>query len=396
MDRRFKRKNVIGLLGVSFLFLCLSFIPRGFVATAETGRSGEGNELLSIGKARVAQGNLAQAKEQAISQALAKGVEDYVVHMLGHQRVANNFQRLTEEIIPGLVEGIENFLILAENQVGDEYIIFVRVKVNEKLIEERLTESGLALMEGPSLRVLFLVSEVRDGSVSYWWKDPDERPAFSATELALHNAFLRHGFSPINRANVPEVPSSPEMRLPDLASSDALTWGRLFGADVVIYGQSSVLGSKEVSVNLQALSVKGAVRTGHGTEKAVLEKGPDHKAAVSKALDKVVGRLAKRLVPEIMKAASAGGVTARHLEVTLKALLNPGQYRAFRDFLQEDVVGVNSVRQTRMGYDYMSLDIEFLGEKDEFVKLVLNHKRLPFPLDLNETEKGELIFSMRR
>ena len=64
-----------------FCFLWLSLLPEA------TGAKQQENEILSIGTATVEDGNLAKAKESAISNALTKGVENYLLHRLGSEGV---------------------------------------------------------------------------------------------------------------------------------------------------------------------------------------------------------------------------------------------------------------------------------------------------------------------
>ena len=74
------------LLGCCFFcVLWLSLVP------AAVGAKTGGNEILAIGTATVKDGNLAQAKESAISDALTKGVENYLLHRLGSEGVSDNF-----------------------------------------------------------------------------------------------------------------------------------------------------------------------------------------------------------------------------------------------------------------------------------------------------------------
>ncbi|MBW1912231.1 MAG: hypothetical protein JRI43_03465, partial [Deltaproteobacteria bacterium] len=124
-------------------------------------------------------------------------------------------------------------------------------------MEERLRETGLVLMEGPPLSILFLVSGEdisEEGKISYWWKEPDSNSGLSNTELALHRVFEERGFSPVNRLDLPQEGYSPEMIRLDLTDESAIRWGKLFSADVVIVGRSEIIGGETVRVILKALN----------------------------------------------------------------------------------------------------------------------------------------------
>ena len=105
------------------------------------------NEILAIGTAKVQKGNLAQAKDAAISDALVKGVEYYILRRLGSEGVANNFRRIIYEITPSAREKIENFNILVEDQTEEEYQVLIRLRVNEKVIDKSLRDAGVVVAQ---------------------------------------------------------------------------------------------------------------------------------------------------------------------------------------------------------------------------------------------------------
>ena len=133
-----------------FCVLWLSLLPAAMGA-----KTGE-NEILAIGTATIKDGNLAQAKESAISDALTKGVENYLLHRLGSEGVLNNFNRIIYEILPKAKVKVENFNILLEDQSGEAFNVFIKLRINEKVIDEKLREAGVVVTEGPPIEALFL------------------------------------------------------------------------------------------------------------------------------------------------------------------------------------------------------------------------------------------------
>jgi len=362
---------------------------------AETGGNSGGNEILAIGTCAVTNGNLAMAKEAAISQALMKGIEDYLVRRLGAGTVASNFQRFTQEIIPGAKEGVENFHILAESQIGDEYKILVRLKINEKIIDEKMRRAGIILMEVPPIKVLFLISETRNGTTLYWWEDPEVPSAMSPIELALHNAFQDKGFTPVNRTlSVPMDEYSTGLRSPALEDDAVLRWGRLFSADVVIYGRSRVVDEQEVSLTLMAFDVNQGVQICQSLHTEPIMKDPEGKEQMTETLGRLVNHLVTKLTPAIIQVATPDHEKIHHLEVILTGLRTHRQFRGFMEFLRNDVTGVKSVKQTRVKKDSISIAVEFQGDGNRFIDRVLNHKDLPFSLDFDQAEEGEILFNI--
>ena len=358
----------------------------------------EQNEILVIGTGTILDGNVAKARKMAIAEALVKGVEEYLGRRLGSQTMINNFPRLLQDVIPRAREEIENFHILAEERMDKEYKILVRVKVNDKVMEEKLREIGVIFMEGPPIKVLFLVSQTgtREGKTFYWWKDPETDSTLSLVELALHRVFQERGFQPISRLlRTPEGDYSPEMKALDLSDEDAIRWGELFSADVVVRGRCEIIGGDEVSIVLKALHVEHSIMIGRDMQSERMADGAGDMERIVETIEIAVNNVASRLTPEIMTAIELPETETAQLSLTLKGLRSFRQFREFKDFLEKKVPGVKSVRQTRLRGNSVSLAVEFLGDEEKFVERVSGHEKLPFKADWAKTEEGKIVVLIR-
>jgi hypothetical protein len=192
---------------------------------AETDKKPEQEESLVIGTGMIMEGNVAEARKAALSEALVKGVEEYLARSMGRMGMMNHFSRLINDVLPHAREDIENFQILAEEQIGNRYKLLVRVRVNEKFMNEKLQEMGLLSVEGPPIRVLFLVSQIESpkGQITCWWTNPTDGSDLTPTELALYRVFQERGLQPINRlTNLPNVAFPEEIKETDLSDEGAL------------------------------------------------------------------------------------------------------------------------------------------------------------------------------
>ncbi|MCD6297696.1 MAG: DUF2066 domain-containing protein [Deltaproteobacteria bacterium] len=378
-----------------FIFCLLGlFLPEVPFLHAQTEGKASENEVFAIGTGVIVSGNLARAKESAVSQALTRGLENYLVRRLGKQGVANNFQRLIQEIIPRAEEDIENFHILAEDQIGAKWKVFVRLRINGKFLNEKLRQAGIVFTEGPPIKLLFLVSETRGGKVSCWWRDPETRSALSPTELALHSLFQERGFRPINRVlSVPEAEYTEDMLSADLQEIGILKWGTLFSADVVIYGQAEVIEEKEVSISLEAFDVSQGARICQDVLSEPVE-GPEGRERIIETIDRAVRLLAARLTPIIIQVSASDQETINRIEITVKGLSSFKQFRLLRDFLRRDIAGVKSVRQTRIRKDSISIAVEFKGDKYELLDRVLNHENLPLEINLHQIADNKILLTV--
>lgn len=383
---------------VSILIGSIILIFNNLFSVAQVDTKAAQNEILVIGTGTIVGGNVAKARKVAISEALVKGVEEYLGRRLGSQAMINNFPRLLQDIIPKAREEIENFHILAEERMEKKYKILVRVKVNDKVMEERLREIGVVLMEGPAIRVLFLVSQLgpRNEKSSYWWQNPETDSALTPVELALHRVFQERGFQPINRLlKIPEGEYSPEMKAWDLSDGDAIRWGELFSADVVVRGRCEIIGRDEVSVLLKALHVENSIMISQDMHSERMGEGEGGMEQIVESIEMAVNNVASRLSPEIMMAIEQPEAKITQLALILKGVRSFRQYREFKDFLEKSVPGVKSVRQTRVKANSMSVAVEFLGDEEKFLNRVSNHENLPFKADLAKTDEGEILVLIR-
>ena len=338
------------------------------LSQAETGDNLEKNELLSIGASTVVGGNSAAAKKRAITQALMKGVEDYIARLLGSRGVVNNFERLTEEIIPGAKEEIENFHILAEHQADGKYKVLIKLRVNDEIIGEKLRSAGVLLTDPPVIKVLFLVSGAREGDTSYWWKDAESFQDLSAVELTFHKIFQDRGFNPINRiSSPPDLESLSNLTSPTLTDEDILKWGSLFSADVVVCGQSQIINKKELSLTIRAFDVHQGLQICQESRVEPIEAASTDSEQIIETLQGPVNRIAATLCPCIIRAVASEHGETHRLEVMLAGTSSPKQFWVFRDFLRDEVVGVKSVIPSRIRGSSVSATVEFQGDGSKFI-----------------------------
>jgi hypothetical protein len=381
------QRKVVFMIFFSFFFTSSLLFSH---AVAENPRGKK--ERFAIGTATIVKGNLVKAKKRAIRMALLKGAEDYLVQLLGNQVVATHFESLAREIIPSVSQEIENFHILAEQRVGDRYTVFVKMKINENTMAEKLRETGIFQTVNRSVKVLFMVSETRGPVEVFWWQNAAAHPALTPIELALHGVFQDRGFNPVNR--IMDLPPSEVLSgafPPNLQAEDASEWGKLFRADVVVYGKSLILDDKLV-LNLKALDVRKGIQICQKSGSQKIPRGTVSNEKILNIMRKCVNRLAINLCPCILGNANTEPQAAHKLDVTLAGISQPRQFQTFSEFLKTHIPGIKNIIPSRISDDSMSATVDFQGDRVTFISLVLNHSSLPFPLHLGQTETENILF----
>ncbi len=366
---------------------------------AEGMEDADQSEILVIGSGSVTGGNVASARQNAVSDALEKGLEIYITRFLGNKKIVNNFARLINEVIPDSEEMVENFYILAEENNGKRYRLLVRIKVNENLMSEKLSRLGIILPEIPAIKVLFLVSQEvsKEREVAYWWNAPEKNNPLTLTELILFRVFQERGFDPVNRlSSAPEEECSEDMRDLGITDGEAIEWGELFGVDAVVTGRSEIVEDEMVSISLKVIDVRGrtVICDDTGIE-SVQRYNNGEREQIMDTLTRAVNGIANRLSPAIIESFGETEREVNLIEVELRGLRSFRQLDAFIKFLRGDIDGVKSVIQTGVRRDLINLMVEFSGEKDIFFSRVKGHERFPAFADFRQKEEGGFVIEIR-
>jgi hypothetical protein len=372
------------------------------ITKVDSQQKADDKEIMVIGTSKVIDGNMADARNNAISDALLKSVEDYLTLYLGSQMMISNFPRLINEVIPNSGDEIENFHILAEDNTGKQYKILVRVKINESLMEEKLREIGIIMMEDLPLKILLLISQKidREGEVQYWWNDPESNSPLTSTELILFRVLQERGFNPVNRLlSIPDGEYSTDMRNLELTNEGAIEWGRIFSSDVAILGKSEILGDEMVFLNLKVFDIINGTLIGQdirvepidyddyqdtGTEERYLD-----------TLEKATNRLITQLSPVIINSFKVVEEEINLFEIEVRGLKNFEQLRVFNDFIEGEIIGVKSILPRKIKRNSITLLIEFSGDKDSFLRKVKENPHFPLTAGISSVEEGGVVFEIR-
>lgn len=372
--------RILFLLGVLIPLICPAY-------------GNDNNEILVIGTGPITKENLAEARKHAISDAHIKGIEAYLVKILGRNGMVNNFKNIINEIIPGSDEVIENYDIRAEEKSSAAYKLLVSIKVNEKLMEEKLKDAGIILYEGASLRVLFLVSDRTspDETPFKWWSDPENNTNLSSSELILHRLFQERGFNPVNRlTSIPEGGYDTGLFKEELTHEDAVLWGKLYSADVVITGRVDIDEYNRMFSEINVIQVENAsVLTSYSNE-YLTESDPEKVESVIQIQEKILSEGVERIIPDILKVFKKEEERLSRFDMKLKGLDSVRQVTTFMTFIREKISGVVSVMPKRITHGYITMSVEYSGSRSAFIEKIRNSTDMPFAAEIIIDEKGDL------
>ncbi len=377
------------------LFLALFSIGIVHPSLAETGDMLKKNEILIIGSSNIQKGNLAQAKEEAITLAMKKGVEHYLLNKLDQQRIISHFQWITNEIIPIFNDAIANYHILTEKKIGLEYHALVKIRINEKIINQKLHEKNLLLENGPNLKILFLVSELRGSELSYWWDDPELNTAMNLTELILFRVFQEKNFNPVNHSlSLPDYDYYEDMCEPELQNEIILKWGKIFNADLVIYGKTMIIDNEEVSLTLKIFDTSQGIQMHQATRTIKIPDRHLSEEDLTTNLQRLVNLLMFDFTPILMSLGASAKIETKHLGIELIGLKSYKDLSNFIKFLRQGLENINAVIPARIKKDSVILDIKFKGNKNLLVNDILTNEHLPLRINFHHSEGERIVLTI--
>jgi len=332
--------------------------------------------------------NVALARNEAISQAFLKAVEEYVIQKLGPRDMADSFQRVDEEILSKTKEKIQDYQIISEFST-DRYIrILMKVRVNKAILDRKLEKIALHDVDATQIDVLLLVSEKReDSSVAYWWGDPTNQPSLTQTELFLSEVFENKGFRVINRSFFPPEESYDESMLHlNLTNEAAVKWGRLLSAQVVIAGDANLYSKSKASVFFKAIKVIDGIEVGQGYKERTLNGGvTDDQSAIELA----IGSWANDMIPYIIETAQPTQEALNQIIITIKGLKDFKDFLNLKESLKTNFSEIKSVLERSLKKDSVKVSVGVKGNSKGLAKKVLNYPQKPFSFEINElSEQG--------
>ncbi|MBW1722712.1 MAG: hypothetical protein JRJ78_11685 [Deltaproteobacteria bacterium] len=403
-----KKKGDLGVMRRDSLFSLILGLTAGFLfwgliaplpSMGETPAGPGSREFIVIGTGDSREGNIADAKEKAVADALAQGLERYLAERLGEKGMTENFSVILREILPNAGESVANYHILEESQEDENLLsVLVSVKINEKVTEEILRQHGILLSEAPPLKILFLVSQAgpqRD-HVQYWWGEPESNPPLSPIELALFKEFEGRGYRPLNRiSNVPEGGITEEMKVLELSHQDAIRWGTAYSADLVLLGRCEMDAGGNVSLDLATLDPASGIMVSrdHWFEEG---KGvPQESEQEMDLLGRICRKAVSELTPKILANEEMRKKGLGHFEVMISGLKNFRQFREIKDFLKREIPGVKSVTQSRISGNTFSVLVEFMGPEERFTERVAASDHFPYPFEIERSVEGQILFVIK-
>jgi len=350
------------------------------------------NEDVFIGTGRVVDENIADARDEAISEAFVKAIEEYLIRRIGPQGMANNFQLLDEEILSRSKEAVQDYQIISEFRTERYVRVLMKARVNEAVLEQKLKTMGLLEIDAVQNDILFVVSQKKEGfATTYWWGDPTRAAPITETELALSRVFEERGFRVINRSFLPAEESYDKSMLRlGLSDEDVAEWGKLFSAQIVVAGEANLYGKSRATVFLRAVKLPEGVVVAQGYREGLSGGTAEGEA---NAIGLAVTSWANDMIPHIMAGLEPGHRIVSEMIIKVNGLDSYGNFLLFKDFLKSNFPQITSVLERRLAKNSVTLGVRIEGGSKDLAEKVLNHPDAPFPFEIYElSDQGFTVY----
>jgi len=376
--RSFVSLSILGSL------ICVAFLPVPEWVFAQETKEPAHEEMIVTGRGQIIGENIAEARNEAISQAFSMAVEEYLVQKLGPRGMANNFQQLYEEILSRAKEQIQDYQIITEVTTNKYVRVLIKARVNTAVVEAMLEEMGVRERDTIQIDVLFLVSERgKESSESGWWTDSFGHTSLTLTEILLSQVFEDRGFRVINRSFFPPEENYDEGMLQiRLTDEDAVKWGKLLSAQVVITGEATISsGESMASVYLKAIRVADGTTIAQGFREGKQSGAQENEKS---AMELAINEWAHDMFPYIVDALKPAEKAVKQIIVTLRGLKSCKELHDIKEFFTSNFPEIKSAIESRLKREFVSVSIKLQGESRELAKRALNSPKKPFLFDISE------------
>ncbi len=373
-------KTIICFL-VSFLCLACASLDPSFAISEQTHTSrGLKSDSIYLAAAPVntsvegvgviVKDNTAQARDQAIQDALRLAVEQAAGTMVSSETLVQNYEVLRDQVYSQSQGYIRHYEVTNETSEGNLYRVTIQASVAMGNLKNDLAALGLLMARKSMPRAMIMVAEQNVGMhyYNYWWAVKASTADLTVTENVLMQKLTSKGLHIVDHAVASKTLSIKAPYKIESLSNDAVqSIGNLYDAEVVIYGKAlaklagSVMGSSMKSAQAD-ISLR-VVRTDTGQ---VIASATHHAAAVHpnevtagvEALKQAAEAISDQLLDQVVKRWSQDLSSGSLIRLEISGIPSYDHLLRFKKTLQQRIRGVKGVYQRDIDAGEATLDVE--------------------------------------
>ncbi|SDN65651.1 Flagellar assembly protein T, N-terminal domain [Desulfonauticus submarinus] len=348
-------------------------------------------------------GNQAQARNQALQQALRSAVEQGIGTLIDSSTIVKNYQLLSDKIYSQASGYVKNYQVLSEGPSpdGQMYNVTIRAVVSTESIKNDLRAIGILRQQvgNPRFMTIYLP---RTHSSAY-----RNSRAVIAAEQAIQGVFARKGFVVLDQMFVNNVYNEIEQagRI-DIDMDDLSALALKYRADLLLVydvhvgvkkgGRSKYFGGVMVEVDLKAVApaTGDLIAQKHGdlyvrTQRVSGNYYEDMMAA--KAADKVGKAVAKALIGDVLAYFERQVHGGARFDIWFRNFSEEEVYTIY-DILQ-NISGVKDINVRQQSPGNFQVDVNYQGKKFDFQRqLYMQMKRRGIAFQTQQAKGNRFLF----
>jgi hypothetical protein len=365
---------VMGLLLPCFL----SFGQTDEPSVQSSGSEPETYEVVATGLGSILGNDVAHARDDAIEDALRKGIEDALGLIVESETLVENFQLIEDNIYSKTQGYVQKYDVVSEGKRGDQ-LYEVTVKAVVKLAELKDDLDGIrTLMRRVNMpRIMIMIEERNIGETADFshYIEADMNTA----ELSLTEALMAKGFKFVDQTTVKRnLDNEKASAILEGDVNQAAILGKRVGAEIVLTGKAlakaTVMEAFGVSQRSQqaTVSVK-VIRTDTGDIIATSSgQGAyphiDDVIGGTKAIQKACDKLTENLITQILDRWQADVSSGATITLKVKGVKDYDQLNRFKSALKYYVRDLQTVTQREWEEGYSVLEVEMKGTSEDLAQ----------------------------
>ncbi len=381
-----------------FMVICMLLSGAG---TVECGSMLDVKTVIGLGNRPVADNNPAEAKNQAVSDALGSSVAEIVTNMLTKSDITSNLSMLYDTALSNPQKYILTYRVLAELENNNRYMVAVESKIDFHALQLLFTKYGLINKKNEKPAVLLLISEKAPGEIlsRYWWgKNP--LPYKSVTEETIAAYMTNSHICDIvgNGDPRPDPESFGIIFKSILHDHDAaIKLGRELKADIIVIGSAvakeafNTMGDEKsygADVSLEAFRTDtGDKITSFKTDAVV--KSTTNREGIKDSFVKAGTLAGEKLGSEIEKNWSEQNQGPRTIELTIKGTDYLSSFIMLKRIMNK-MDEIKDIQTKELGSDQAVADIIFQGSSKQLSDALMLQSFNSFGIEISDVTDNSL------
>jgi hypothetical protein len=392
-------------LSVQLAFTAVSSL---LLSTAAVAADAPTVTVEATGEAAIYQGDLVQAREKALADALRNAVEKAVGTVITSSSVSKDFELVEDKVLTNSRGYIKKYDITEKKEEGGTVQLKIKAEVGKDELAKDVQAALQLLSQKGKPKILIMVAEQNVGQVTAqaWWTNQGFTTSLDVVENTFIDQWQPQGFSFVDpQALRGKIKVTKALQSAAVEDKDAKEFAGKAGAQVVVIGKAVAqeVGNKVFGTNMvsarSTLSVR-AIRTDTGDILATstMDGGSmalDATTAGSNALKETTKKMAEELRTKIMKKWLEEVNAGQAIKLVVNNVKKTAFLKVLKTTLTDQIRGVSAVRDRGFKNKVAEFELDMKGSAQDLA-IELEGKNFPeFKLDVDEVTANALEITLK-